>query len=97
MEILELLLVKAVLLVVFLVVRGNYRTATADVLEAGIRQINAVSTTVEDEPAVTAAGLRPMQPTRAAIFLQRQVAIQFGREHSANVTNEKLSAISVSP
>ena len=95
MKMLELLLVKVVLLAVFLIVRGGYRTATADVLESGMSQIHAVSATVEMEPAVTAGALRSMQPTRAAIFLRRQKEIQARVDWSSIVTNKTSSPLAV--
>ena len=58
-EILELVLVKMVLLVMFLAVRGGYQSATADVVARGFEPILAASAATEASMAVSDGLLRP--------------------------------------
>ena len=67
-EILELVLVKMVLLVMFLAVRGGYRSATADVVARGFEPILAASAATEASTAVSAGSLRPGLPARAELL-----------------------------
>lgn len=57
-EILELVLVKMVLLVMFLTVRGGYRSATADVVARGFDPILEASAATEGSTAVSGGSPR---------------------------------------